>query len=195
MHAVIRRPVTQYQQAQTVKTRRRCGCNGMHEAPSDLSAHRGIGMATDQLESKLTRVGRGMAGWAVGVRGKGGRGGRCPRDGVWWGRGGVVGGCRGASHGQGRVRGLGVGGRGYYDGPPATGIRSSVGTGSPATTGCLFRRARNGTVARTCLVIPWNRQGRGQVAHGVLQESSYGHNPRTCRKLRNRRRAKAEGQA
>ena len=28
-------------------------------------------------------------------------------------------------------------------------------------------------------------QGRGQVVHGVLQENSPGHNPRTCRKLRN----------
>ena len=30
-----------------------------------------------------------------------------------------------------------------------------------------------------------SEQGRGQVAHGVLQEKSFGHNPRTCRKLRN----------
>ena len=37
------------------------------------------------------------------------------------------------------------------------GIRSSVGTGSPATTGCPFRRLRNGIVARTCLVIPRHR--------------------------------------
>ena len=28
-------------------------------------------------------------------------------------------------------------------------------------------------------------QGPGQVAHGFLQESSLGHNPRACRKLRN----------
>ena len=28
-------------------------------------------------------------------------------------------------------------------------------------------------------------QGRGQVAHGVLQENSVGYNPRTCRRLRN----------
>ena len=27
-------------------------------------------------------------------------------------------------------------------------------------------------------------QGRGQVAHGVVQENSIGHNPRACRKLR-----------
>ena len=47
--------------------------------------------------------------------------------------------------------------RGNQDGPPPTGTRSSVGTGSPATTGRPFRRARNGTVARTCLVIPRHR--------------------------------------
>ena len=32
--------------------------------------------------------------------------------------------------------------------------------------------------------VPW-AQGRGQVAHGVLQENFLGHNPRICRKLRN----------
>ena len=58
---------------------------------------------------------------------------------------------------QGRVRGVEGGGRGNQDGPAATGTRSSVGTGSPATTGRPFRRARNGTVARTCLVIPRHR--------------------------------------
>ena len=42
------------------------------------------------------------------------------------------------------------------------GIRSSVGTGSPATTGCPFRRARNGTMARTCRVVP---------QHGVVERS------------------------
>ena len=52
------------------------------------------------------------------------------------------------------VRGLDEGLRGSLDGPPAMGIRSSVGTGSPATSGCPFRRARTGTVARTCRVIP-----------------------------------------
>ena len=43
-------------------------------------------------------------------------------------------------HGQGRVRGVDGGRRGNQDGPPATGTRSSVGTGSPATTGRPFRR-------------------------------------------------------
>ena len=38
-----------------------------------------------------------------------------------------------------------------------TGIRSSVGTGSPATTGRPFRRARNGHVETTRLVIPRHR--------------------------------------
>ena len=37
------------------------------------------------------------------------------------------------------------------------GIRWSVGTGSPATTGCPFSRARNGTVVRSCCVIPQHR--------------------------------------
>ena len=37
------------------------------------------------------------------------------------------------------------------------GIRSSVGKGSLATTGCAFRLARGGTVARTCRVIPRHR--------------------------------------
>ena len=37
------------------------------------------------------------------------------------------------------------------------GTRSSARTGSPATTGRPFRWARNGTVARTCVVIPQHR--------------------------------------
>ena len=64
-----------------------------------------------------------------------------------------------------------------------TGIRSSVGTGCSATTGCPFRRARYGTVAKICCVIP--RRGRTQVTHGVLHKTSLGHNPRSCCKLRN----------
>ena len=55
------------------------------------------------------------------------------------------------------MRGLDEGRRGNQYGPPATGTRSSVSTGSPATTGRPFRRARNGTLARTCLVIPRHR--------------------------------------
>ena len=66
-----------------------------------------------------------------------------------WGGGGI--------HGQGRVRGVDEGRRGIQDGPPASGTRSAVGTGSPATTGRPFRQACNGTVARTCLVIPRHR--------------------------------------
>ena len=45
-------------------------------------------------------------------------------------------------------------GRGNQDGRRETGIRSSVSTCIPATIGCSFRRAGNGTVARTCRVIP-----------------------------------------
>ena len=37
------------------------------------------------------------------------------------------------------------------------GTRSFVGTGSPEATGQPSRGARNGTVARTCLMIPWHR--------------------------------------
>ena len=62
-----------------------------HEAPRELSAHRGIGIATDHVDSKVSRVATAKVGW----RGReGGRGG---------GREG------GASHGQGRrVMGEGV---------------------------------------------------------------------------------------
>ena len=54
--------------------------------------------------------------------------------------------------------------RGDKDGPRATGTRSLVGTGtgSPATTGCPFRRPHNATVARTCLVI---------ARHGAVDRS------------------------
>ena len=43
-----------------------------------------------------------------------------------------------ATRGQGRVRGSDVGGRGNQDGPPTTGIRSSVGMGIPATPDVLM---------------------------------------------------------
>ena len=87
MHPVNRRVATQYLHTQTVTTRRRCGHNGTHGAPREVSAHRGFGIDADQVERK----GSGAA------RGEGGAGG--------WRRG-VVGGWRGASHGHGRVRGL-----------------------------------------------------------------------------------------
>ena len=62
MHPVIRRPATQYLHAQTVTTRRGCGRNGTQEAPGELSARRGIGIASDEVESKLSKV-----AWNVGV--------------------------------------------------------------------------------------------------------------------------------
>ena len=40
---------------------------------------------------------------------------------------------------------------------PACGGNQVIGPGSPTTTGRPFRRARNDTVARTCLVIPRHR--------------------------------------
>jgi len=40
-----------------------------------------------------------------------------------------------------------------HDGPPATGMRPSVGMAIPVTTGCSFRRARYVTVAKTCYMI------------------------------------------
>lgn len=42
---------------------------------------------------------------------------------------------------------------GNQDDPPETGIRSSVGRGSPTTTGCTLRQACKGTVDRTCRLI------------------------------------------
>ena len=53
LHSVNRRVPTQYLHKQSVTTRRRCGCNGKHEAPRELSAHRGIGIAADQVESEI----------------------------------------------------------------------------------------------------------------------------------------------
>ena len=46
-------PATQYLHTQTVTTRRGCGCNGMHEAPHELSVYRGNGIASDHMESKF----------------------------------------------------------------------------------------------------------------------------------------------
>ena len=45
MHPVNRRVTTQYLHTQSVKTRQRYGRNGKHEAPRELSAHRGISTA------------------------------------------------------------------------------------------------------------------------------------------------------
>ena len=46
-------------------------------------------------------------------------------------------------------------------------IRSLVGTGSPATNRCPFRRARNGTVAR----IPRDPLAQGQCSVDVTVHS------------------------
>ena len=62
MHQVIRMPATQYLRAQAFTTRRGCGCNGIHDIPRELSAHRGSGIASDQMDSKVSRVARGVAG-------------------------------------------------------------------------------------------------------------------------------------
>ena len=53
MHPVNRRATTQYLHTQSVTTRRRCGRNGKHEAPRELSAHKGMGIAADYAESKV----------------------------------------------------------------------------------------------------------------------------------------------
>ena len=62
MHPVHRRVTTQYLHTQSITTRRRCGrncrCNGKHEAPRELSAHRGIGIAAEQVESKVSGAAR-----------------------------------------------------------------------------------------------------------------------------------------
>ena len=79
---VNRRVTTQYLHTQSVTTRRRCGRDGKHEAPCELSAHRGISIATDQVESTVSGAVSGarngvrlgaMEGWRHG-RGAGGLG-------------------------------------------------------------------------------------------------------------------------
>ena len=98
---------------QSVTTRRRCGRKGKHEAPCELSAHTGIGIAADQVESKVSRiargVGSGVGGW-VGGGGRSGGGGAVVHGIAQKGR--EAGGRLGASHGQGRVRGFDEGRRG-----------------------------------------------------------------------------------
>ena len=66
MHPVNRRVATQHLHTQSVTTRRTYGRSGKHEALRELSAHRGIGIAADQVESKVSRVARGVAGVASG---------------------------------------------------------------------------------------------------------------------------------
>ena len=49
---------------QSVTTRRRCGRKSKHEAARELSAHRSIGIAASQVESKVSNVARGeVGGW------------------------------------------------------------------------------------------------------------------------------------
>ena len=81
---------------------------------------------------------------------------RVARNAVSRGVKGVAsGGCGGVGWGEGgnfpwigEGQGVNEGVRSSQEGPRATGIRSSVGTGSPATTRCPFRRARTGAVER-----------------------------------------------
>ena len=82
MHPVNRLVTTQNLHTQSVTTRRRCGRDGKHEAPCELSAHRGISIATDQVESTVSGAVSGarngvrlgaMEGWRHG-RGAGGLG-------------------------------------------------------------------------------------------------------------------------
>ena len=68
MHPVNRRVATQYLHTQSVTTCQRCGRNGKREAPRELSAHRGIGIAADQVEREVSRVAGGgrKNRWRVG---------------------------------------------------------------------------------------------------------------------------------
>ena len=75
MYPHLRGPANQYLHAQTVTTRRGCGCSGMHEAPRELSAHRGIGIASGEVERKVSREARGVER-VGGERGWGGGAGR-----------------------------------------------------------------------------------------------------------------------
>ena len=63
VHPVNRRVTTQYLHTQSVTTRRRCRRIGNHEAPLELLPHRVIGIAADQVESKVSGAARGGGGW------------------------------------------------------------------------------------------------------------------------------------
>ena len=69
MHPVYRRVTTQYLHTQSVTTRRR---SGKHEVPRELSAHRGIGIAAEQVESKVSGAAMGGGGDGAGRWGGGG---------------------------------------------------------------------------------------------------------------------------
>ena len=88
VHPVNRRVTTQYLHTQSVTTRRRCRRIGNHEAPLELLPHRVIGIAADQVESKVSGAARGGGVGGLRVRSVGSGGGG------------------GAVHGQGRVRGV-----------------------------------------------------------------------------------------
>ena len=75
MNPVNRRVTTQCLHTESVTTRRRRACNGKHEAPRGLSAHRGIGIAADEVESKVSGAGRGGGGQGLAVEGGVGRSG------------------------------------------------------------------------------------------------------------------------
>ena len=130
------------------------------EAPSERSAHKSVRRSIDstselkQAQSAEKSSGPGGTGEGEGISSAGWH----EKDGARGERGVVGGGGEaGACLWIGEGDGVDEGGKDNQYGPPATGIRSLVGTGSPATTGCPFRRARNGTAARTCRVIPRHR--------------------------------------
>ena len=69
MHPTNRRVASQYLHTQSVTSHRRCGRNGKHEAPRELSALWGIGIAADQAESKVAGAAKGgcRGGWWGGM--------------------------------------------------------------------------------------------------------------------------------
>ena len=81
----------------------------MHEVPRELSAHTGISITSDQMESKVSRVAKGGGGPRDGTRREGrrerrpisaGGGGWLPRSGMGQGEG-VEGGILWSEEGEG----------------------------------------------------------------------------------------------
>ena len=68
---------TQYLHIQSVTTLRRCGRSNKHEAPRELSAHRGISISAVKVKSKVSK------GWGGSISGGSG----CPGGGGWIGWG------------------------------------------------------------------------------------------------------------
>ena len=60
MHPVIRGPARQYLHSQTVTPGRVHGCNVMHDAPHELSAHRGIGITSESTEPQSVQGNEGV---------------------------------------------------------------------------------------------------------------------------------------